>query len=370
MPGGHSSSFTESDREGVYTVLSHTLFICPHRWDYWREFLQPASDWWRKVMGPYLRKRYGIEKPKIPDLWVVPFEDCVVAVNLSRAPVTFDLPLEVDGKFLKIDCYKPPLKKIWDFASKERVNNLRLRLTMPYGHIFVATFHEKPQEGVGRRLETCPYLRLPQVKTQHLFVRHPFIAKLPPWDAHRWIVNLDLAPLFNNDAFSFDRNRKDGDFDGEGRTYPAEFLNQEQGRVWPYLKFPAREQILDGRNNNIVCQGQRIKVPEGRYSHLYLAGACTGKSTEALLKAIYADGTVEEILLRLSNWRTDFPKFGEVSVFISWHYHSPKGDHEGNCHVWLQVLELNEKKTLKTLVLPVEPKAHIFAITLKRASPK
>ena len=362
--------FHRIGKGGVYTVLSHTLFICPPRWDWWREFLRPASHWWREVMGPYLRERYGVEKPAVPDLWIVPFEDCVVAANLSRAPVTFDLPLEVGGRYLKIECYAPPLERIWDYASERRVDNLRLRLTMPYGHIFVATFHERPQKGGESNLEACPYLRLPEVKTPHLFVRHPFIAKLPPWEAPRWLVNVNLSPLFNNDAFSFDRNRSDGNFDGEGRTYPAEFLLQDDGNVWPYLKFPSRKQRLDGRANNVVCQGQRVEVPEGRYSHLYVAGACARGSIEATMEAIYASGRTEKIALRLSDWRSEFPQFGEVSVFSCWHFHSSRGDEQGSCNVWLQVVKLDEGEKLKALVLPQEPRMHIFALTLKRAMPE
>ncbi|HBB90437.1 MAG TPA: alpha-mannosidase [Bacteroidales bacterium] len=100
-------------------------------------------------------------------------------------------------------------------------------------------------------------------------------------------IKLDKAPVviskkssqwialnFDIDGISADANRTDGNFDGQGNTYPAELWPSEIVSGDVVFKMGSAE---DGQNNFLSSKGQSISLPEGRYSTVYLLAASAGE---------------------------------------------------------------------------------------------
>ncbi len=91
-------------------------------------------------------------------------------------------------------------------------------------------------------------------------------------------ARLELPPSspvklpYNLDIFSYDHNRKDGSFDADHRTYPAELI--PDSIVVDSVKFELGPKE-DGAKNAVACQGQVITLPEGDYNRLYILAAAS-----------------------------------------------------------------------------------------------
>jgi alpha-mannosidase len=92
--------------------------------------------------------------------------------------------------------------------------------------------------------------------------------------------SLPLELPFNLDGVSSDADRQDGDFDGQGRTIPAELLP-------PTLDLDGATFRLgsgaSGAKNVVVPKGQRLVLPAGGYDRLYLLVAAVGGSERSAL---------------------------------------------------------------------------------------
>jgi hypothetical protein len=76
-----------------------------------------------------------------------------------------------------------------------------------------------------------------------------------------------LALNYDIDGVSFDGNRTDGDFDGNGNTFPAELWPSEIVSSDVVFKMGS---AAEGQNNFMSSRGQVIDLPEGRYNTVYI----------------------------------------------------------------------------------------------------
>jgi len=77
----------------------------------------------------------------------------------------------------------------------------------------------------------------------------------------------DLAPLFNADVMSTDKNRADGDFEG-GHTLAAEQVPAQVRSGG--LVFTLGSGLVDGVRNAVVCKGQKVILPRGAWNEVHL----------------------------------------------------------------------------------------------------
>ena len=189
----------------------------------------------------------------------------------------------------------------------------------------------------------------------------------PPKKPVTW-ATVDLSELFNNDGISGDENRRDSDFDEYRQAYAAELL-PEPGLVKPLGHMPDLPFIFppkkEGAKNNVACAGQRIAVPQGRYAALYVMGSATfgEQKGEAKLECEKGEMTAT---LKLSDW-CSASKFGEAQAYLMTSRHNWEGKEEkAVCSIWVQAIELPADRTLEAIVLPENPKIHIFAMTLAK----
>lgn len=79
-----------------------------------------------------------------------------------------------------------------------------------------------------------------------------------------------LALPYNQDVFSFDDNRNDGNFNGARHNIPAELVPDEIVSEGIRFKVGSRE---DEQLNAVKCTGQQIEIPKGTKTLYFLAAA-------------------------------------------------------------------------------------------------
>jgi len=187
------------------------------------------------------------------------------------------------------------------------------------------------------------------------------------------VAMLELTQLFNNDAISSDKSKQDGNFDlperPSGDTYPAEQLPESGADLAiaavPGLAFRFPDKA-DGKPNNARCQGQRVLLPPGVYSGLWLLASADTADQEGAATIEYEKGR-EPVTLRVSDWCGE-AKFGEIEAVRCTARHTFDGTREEKvCRMWAIPLPLR-REPLKAVLLPKSDRIHLFAATLIRAT--
>ena len=75
---------------------------------------------------------------------------------------------------------------------------------------------------------------------------------------------------FNVDVISNDKHKADGDFDGTGKSYPAELIPDTITCDGVAFKMGPK---ADGALNAVACAGQAVKLPAGNFNRVYLLAA-------------------------------------------------------------------------------------------------
>lgn len=200
------------------------------------------------------------------------------------------------------------------------------------------------------------------------------------------LVLVDLSKLFDTVASSPDRNRSSGDFDGAGRSFPAEFMPPDVGLGKPNDVYPcgylwkAERSGMEclrrisfryapkaaGDKNAIVCAGQTVSVPKARYAVLHVLAAATQADQEAEFGLRY-DTSVEPAKITISSW-TDEPAHGEDAAFVGLHRHSASGDERSHkCFLFHYAIPVDPNRPLASVVLPKNDKVRVLAITVEAA---
>ncbi len=187
---------------------------------------------------------------------------------------------------------------------------------------------------------------------------------------------------YNMDAISYDRDRKDGNFDAQKRTLPAEeFPTQIQSEGINFLMGAK----LDGAKNAVECRGQKIALPAGN-KRVYLLAAADGDQVgqfkigdrTVAQKVQNWGGYIGSFDLRLwdgeqpelaYNW--DLEMNGLVPGYtkrdtVAWeasHRHHPTVGNEfyERCYIFKYGFDVPQGAT--SMTLPNNPKIRVFAVT-------
>jgi hypothetical protein len=129
------------------------------------------------------------------------------------------------------------------------------------------------------------------------------------------------------------------------------------------FKFPGLGERL---NDNIVCDGQVITVPQGCYSTIMLLGCSEqGYFTESLT-ARYVGGASETVAFQFSNF-DNLPAFpGELIAWKGPWLKKLRGALHKTYYAYLFARKhrLNQENEMTQIILPVCRNIHLFAITL------
>jgi len=112
---------------------------------------------------------------------------------------------------------------------------------------------------------------------------------------------------YDVDVISSDKHKADGDFDGSGKSFPAEMLPDmfvDDGIV---LKLGPK---ADGVNNAVACGGQTIKLPEGDFNKVYILAAAAEAAGFRGMDAGGAGGgsaTASRVIFKAGGASVDIP---------------------------------------------------------------
>jgi alpha-mannosidase len=186
------------------------------------------------------------------------------------------------------------------------------------------------------------------------------------------------VPLpFDADVVSADGAKTDGDFDGAGHTLPGELLPAKV--VAEGITFEIGP-TTPGAKNAVVCRGQKVDLPAGKYGRLYLLAAAAGGDTSGVFKL--GDNAAE---LRIQNFtgfvgqsqslvvggklvnnaQMDEPFIKTDSIaWVGTHRHAADGRNEAHVCCYLFKYALDVPAGAKSVTLPDNDKIRVLAMTL------
>ena len=188
---------------------------------------------------------------------------------------------------------------------------------------------------------------------------------LPDRPARREFVPVDLAAVFTGDGIATAANPAAGNFDGAGYSYPAENL-PPAGPVTVQevdFTFPG-----EGAKNYVLCTGQVVPVPRGRYRKVWFLAASTTFNSYPNPGANYADGASVPMPLPVTEWVRGSTAFTDTEVISSPYRYGPAGRDDREVGIYLQVADLDPTTDLVSLALPstTNPELRVFAVSLER----
>lgn len=200
------------------------------------------------------------------------------------------------------------------------------------------------------------------------------------------LVFADLTKLYNVDGISDEDDPTDGNFDGNGRTFPASLLPpfadapiapaglwQATSRSGP--DSPRRISFRLGSkgpkaNNFIACKGQRIELGKSaaQCKTLHILAASSGKDITTNIRLIFQEPSSESedlLVFSVNKWDAP-PARPEQQGYTVRRVHTPQGSVPGAVGLHHYVITVREPRKLVALQLPNEPDIKIAALTLEK----
>jgi len=193
-------------------------------------------------------------------------------------------------------------------------------------------------------------------------------------------VAVPLVLAYDRDGISRDDARRDGDFDGQGRSLPGELLPATflSGGI-PFRTGPQGP----GKRNVLVPRGQKLALPRGDFDRLYVVAAAIGGDRAARFDV---DGTATTLAVPdwaepVGQWNSRLvggerveeagriaPTYAKETplAWVGTHRHGPRGENEAYALAQLFRLRIDLPKGGRVLTLPADARLRIVAITAAR----
>jgi hypothetical protein len=197
---------------------------------------------------------------------------------------------------------------------------------------------------------------------------------------------VDLTKAYNVDGVSDPDMRRDGNFDGQGRSFPADL-------VPPFADMPVTPAMLwmpatrsgpdsprrigfrwgpkdPGEKNFIACQGQRVELGKSaaKCAVLHILAASSGKEAPGSLRLVFEEPggfSEDQYAFFVSAW-DGAPKYGEEVAFLARRHHTASGVENRPVQLYHYTLRIKQPRKLSALMLPKLPDLKIAALTLER----
>lgn len=181
-------------------------------------------------------------------------------------------------------------------------------------------------------------------------------------------TTVNLTSSFNQDGFSFDNNKGDGNYDNDTTTskYPADGLSTSfVSNGTSYIL----GSLADGSNNAIRAAGQTITLNQGSYSAIKLLGSATmGDQSNVGFRFNYSDGTNStQTIATYKDWCPASTVGQTVAVGMN-HRHYGTTDQTLSCNIFEYTLTPTSGKTVQSITFPSNTNVHVLALTLIPAS--
>lgn len=209
---------------------------------------------------------------------------------------------------------------------------------------------------------------------------------LPIEIVHGRLTLTDLSKSYNLDGVTFATGTSDGDFDGTGRTFPAELIppfattDIAPSTLWLPLKGTGPESSRkisfrwgpkgDKDKSFIQCAGQKVPLVDSRKaepcSRVHILAASTGADKLGEFMLVFADGTQQLNTFFVSKWDGP-PTHGEEMAAFCRYSHTRSGpafDKPVALHHY--TVKVGDRKKVVAIILPNAPEIKIAAVTLEK----
>lgn len=189
------------------------------------------------------------------------------------------------------------------------------------------------------------------------------------WSTFDTRLFFDLSSYYNEDVFSHDSNRADGNMGGTGYTYPSELVGNS---VWAYFGYNNSVGFqfgskLNGNNNAVKGSSSStttMTVPSSKYATVCVAAAADTANQSVTFRVNYSDATYTDNAVTVSRWD---PPSAPSSYLVKFaHKHSSSADVSSPVYMYYYQLKLDPTKTVSSIALLSSSgaaKTHIFGIS-------
>ncbi len=184
---------------------------------------------------------------------------------------------------------------------------------------------------------------------------------------NRNITPINISEFFNNDGVSTPENGSDGDFDGAGFSYAAEFLpKKKQIKVSgvPFI-FPVESFWKDSAFNNISCSSQIVDINKKISGVYLLCSAEWGSRTGEIIFVGKNNSKIKRKFV-VSDWCMSADN-GEIGVVGATYRRKVKYDsiRLDPTPTGMYVVKVKIKKSfVRNIILPKESHLHIFGLSI------
>ncbi|KAG9758769.1 putative alpha-L-fucosidase, partial [Aureobasidium melanogenum] len=182
-------------------------------------------------------------------------------------------------------------------------------------------------------------------------------------------VPLDLTSYFNNKAFS--TYAGEAAFDPLNQSYPAptvghngSYVSTQSGITYNFPGYTGRQ-----KPDNVLCTGQTIKVPDGKYfsASILVASDVELETVSGDLVFTHKDNTTSTSELRSEPWFA-FLTINRGEIILPYRY-TANGTNFNTTHIYEYSYALSNDKQLTSITLPkttntTTGRLHVFAISL------
>ena len=180
---------------------------------------------------------------------------------------------------------------------------------------------------------------------------------------------LNLAPIFNGDAFSTSSEPRRGNLDNPGGAAGATLPAERAPKAGPLtvagaaLLFP---DPLTRPNVYTPSQALRLNLPPGPATALHLLITADHGAAQTSLTLHFSEGDPLSVPLKVSDW-CQSPQFGEAVAAAFNARRIGNGTLESlNCNLYAVTLAVPAGRTLTAVTFPSRPTLHLFGLTIER----
>jgi alpha-mannosidase len=187
-------------------------------------------------------------------------------------------------------------------------------------------------------------------------------------------LQASLELPYNQDIFSFDTKRSDGNFAG-GLTIPAELIGDNVISEDISFRIGSR---AEGQKNAVSANGQKIAIPAGKFNKLYILAAAsedtrgeikTGNKTTILgfqcwtgFVGQHYNRALTPDNLTVTSVARAYTKRDNIAWFAS-HRHTPEAN-DTYRYSYIYKYEIDLPAGAKSVTLPKNEKIKVLAITV------
>ncbi|WP_433946014.1 BtrH N-terminal domain-containing protein [Paenibacillus sp. SN-8-1] len=173
---------------------------------------------------------------------------------------------------------------------------------------------------------------------------------------------VDLTRYFTNKGFGSTENS--ADFDSNGFYFSSTSSQPESPLHLDDMSFDVSFAGGNSEYDNIACYGQEVDM-EGKKGHFLTILGCSEMGSfldELIVK--YEDGSKDTLSFGFSDWWSFFAVNKERVAWSGQAAHKEQGLLNHEVHIYASKLKLKSDRPVQSIVLPLLPNIHIFAISV------